>query len=168
MKPSISLSLTHIHLYFKASDSSALQLHSPFFTTLCFRPCSVIRLKFLLFLQKKENWTDQHSECLCVSVCMCVYRSFRLVYFKASDWFAENHIMPCRLFRHTHVCTLKRQTLVHGSCIHPSLPYSAAVHAVCSVSSFCLFAKESLTDQHSELSCVYVSVSFTLAGGRES
>jgi hypothetical protein len=25
-----------------------------------------------------------------------------------------------------------------------------------------------LTDQHSELSCVYVSVSFTLAGGRES
>ena len=96
----------------------------------------MLRLKFLLFLKKEKTWrTNIPSVLACVCVCVCAVYS-GLFTLKLQTCFAENHIMSCRLFRHTHVCSLKRQTLVHWSFIHPSLPYSVAVHAVCSVSSF--------------------------------
>jgi len=46
---------------------------------------------------------------------------------------------------HTYTCTLKRQTPVHCSCIHPSSPRFASVRALWSVSSFFFFCKKKKT-----------------------
>jgi hypothetical protein len=117
--------------------------------------CSVS--SFFFFCKKRQLDGPTFRVLLRVCVCVCSVHS-GLFTSKLQTCLAENHIMPYRSFRHTHACSLKRQTLVHWSCIHPSLPYSAAVHAVCSVTSFFLFGKENLTDHHLEFSCVCVCV----------